>query len=219
MLELVKKSDLFDKKLKIFKTSVPLNDVSKEVGRVCLFEAGWLERESDFLHMTFKFLLGLLSAGYYEEFFQLAKTNIPCFMDIKTYGRPIYENVSFIVPSNHVNKCEIGSGHYARLTGANTEVINMYQLLFFGKNIINLENKTLKFNIIPHIPLSLFNEHGELIVTLFGIQTRVINKSFREFDTQKVIKILIDNKDQTNELVLDLRQRKIYPQQIDIILE
>lgn len=219
MLDLIKESDLFDKNLGIFKTSVSLKDVSKEVGRVCLFEAGWLERESDFLHMTFKFLLGLLYSGYHKEFFELAKTNLPCFMDPKIYGRPVFENVSFIVPSNHVNKKEVGSGHYARLTGANTEVINMYQLLFFGKNVFVNDNGVLRFNITPHIPLSLFNENYELSVSLFGITTKFINKNCVDYDSQKVSKILIDDMIVDSELILALRERKIYPKQIQIIIE
>lgn len=218
MLELIKKSDLFDKKLNIFKTSVSLKDTNKEVGRVTLFEAGWLERESDFLHMTFKFLLGLLYAGFYNEFFELAKTNFPCFMDFKTYGRPIFENVSFIVPSNHINKNEIGSGHYARLTGANTEVINMYQLLFFGKNIFENENGKLKFSFNPHIPSSFFN-NGELTVSLFGITTKFINKNNRDYDSEKVSRVIIDGKTADNELILDLRNRKIRPKLIEVVIE
>ncbi|MCR5755763.1 MAG: cellobiose phosphorylase, partial [Acetatifactor sp.] len=66
----VKESDLFDRKLQMYKTCVPIDDMGLELGRVRAFTAGWQERESIFLHMSYKYQLGLLKAGLYDEFFK-----------------------------------------------------------------------------------------------------------------------------------------------------
>lgn len=179
----IEQSDLFDKELQIFKTSESLNNVTKEIGRTTLFTQGWLERESDFLHMTFKYLLGLLKDGQYKQFFKYAKTNLPCFMDPNKYGRSVFENVSFIVPTNHPNKNLHGSGNYARLTGANTEIINMYQLIFFGEHIFQYDNGNLSLSFTPHIPLELFS-NNELVVTLFKTKIVFHNVHKKDYDEQ-----------------------------------
>lgn len=214
MIHLVEKSELCDKELKIFKTSASLEKESKEIGRVRLFQPGWLERESDFLHMSLKYLLGCLNAGYYDEFFKYAKTNIPCFMDEKVYGRPNNENVSFIVPTNHPNKLKHGSGHYARLTGANTEVINMYQLIFFGKEIIKYHDGQLSFNFKPHIPLELFNKNNELVVSLFGIPVRYINPLRKDYKNQMSVVVTIDGKSISSNDISRIRDRTYQPKEI-----
>lgn len=206
-ISLIEKSDLFDKTLKIFKTSESLENVSKEIGRTTLFAPGWLERESDFLHMTFKYLLGLLKGGHYVEFFKYAKTNIPCFMDPEIYGRPIFENVSFIVPTNHPNSNLHGSGNYARLTGANTEIINMYQLLFFGEHIYKVIDGKLKLSFAPHIPIELF-VNKKLTVTLFNTPITFVNEQNKDFDRQTELEYYADGID-INELPYKLRNKEL----------
>ena len=59
----VKASGIYDKALKMYKTSESLEALSMEYGRIRAFTPGWLERESVFLHMEYKYLLGLLKAG------------------------------------------------------------------------------------------------------------------------------------------------------------
>lgn len=66
--ELIRQSDLFDKEIQMYKTSVSLDGESQEIGRIRAFTPGWLERESVFLHMSYKYLLALLKSGLYEQF-------------------------------------------------------------------------------------------------------------------------------------------------------
>src|SRR5206468_115227 len=53
----VKRSELVDKKLGMYKLNVSLENESTEIGRIRVFSAGWLENESVFLHMHYKYLL------------------------------------------------------------------------------------------------------------------------------------------------------------------
>jgi hypothetical protein len=75
--ESLKKSGLYDKHLKMYKVCDSLLSESNEIGRTRVFLPGWLENESVFMHMEFKYLLGLLKAGLYDEFFNSVKT---CFL-------------------------------------------------------------------------------------------------------------------------------------------
>ena len=209
-LNAINNSDLLDKKFKIFKTSISLENASSEIGRIKSFSPGWLERESDFLHMSFKYLLGILKCGYYKQFFKYAKTNIPCFMNPEIYGRSIFENVSFIVPSNHLNKDLWGSGHYARLTGANTEIVNMYQLVLFGESIFEIKDGKVKFAIKCHIPLSLFKDN-HIKVTLLGMDVDIYNPNNKDYFEQDKLLFILDKEevDYLDESLLDdIRNKK-----------
>ncbi len=53
----VKASALFDKKLKMYKLNTSLKNESLEIGRSRVFVPGWLENESIWLHMQYKYLL------------------------------------------------------------------------------------------------------------------------------------------------------------------
>ena len=81
LYQAIKASELYDKKQKFYQTSVSLDAFSNEIGRIRAFTKGWLERESNFLHMTYKYLLGLIKAGLYDEFYEELDTNLVCFMD------------------------------------------------------------------------------------------------------------------------------------------
>lgn len=69
----VQESALYDRELKMYKNCVPLDGVSMETGRICAFSPGWQERESVFLHMEYKYLLGILTAGFPEIFYKELK--------------------------------------------------------------------------------------------------------------------------------------------------
>jgi len=167
--KLIQESDLYDKQLKIYKTCADIDDAPFEIGRVHAFTKGWLERECNFLHMTYKYLLGLLKAGYYEEFYKEVKNNFPIYMDVNVYGRNPLENSSFIVPTCNPDKELHGQGFFARLTGANAEILNMVTIMFLGDNlfIVN-ENNELEFRVSPKLHASLFDENNEARFTLFS---------------------------------------------------
>src|SRR5699024_2860237 len=95
----VKQSDLYDEKLGMYKTSVSIKPEPIELGRAKFFTPGWLENESIFLHMSYKYLLALLKSGLYNEFFREIKTGLVMFNDPVVYGRNPLENSSFIVSS------------------------------------------------------------------------------------------------------------------------
>ncbi len=65
----VKASPLFDQKLNMYKVNASLAGQPHDIGRARAFPAGWLENESIWLHMEYKYLLETLRAGLYEEFF------------------------------------------------------------------------------------------------------------------------------------------------------
>src|SRR5262249_17394725 len=95
----VKSSELYDRKLKMFKLNVPLTKESYEIGRSKIFTPGWLENESVFLHMSYKFLFEELRSGLTENFFEDLKHQCVAFLDPAIYGRSPLENSSFIVSS------------------------------------------------------------------------------------------------------------------------
>ena len=161
-------SDLRDQELGLYKTCADIEDAPFEIGRVHAFTKGWLERECDFLHMGYKYLLGLLKAGLYEEFFKECKINLVCNMDVNVYGRSPIESSSFIVPTCNPNKALHGQGFLARLTGANAEVIDMYFNLFVGKELFKMEDNELTFNLDPKLPAEYFDKNNKVTFELFN---------------------------------------------------
>lgn len=161
------KSDLYDKSLKIYKTSGPLEDCSHEIGRIKAFTPGWLERESNFLHMTYKYLLGLLRGGLYKEFDDALMTNLVCFMDPAVYGRSPLENSSFIVPSNNPDLSIHGQGFFARLSGSTVEALNMWYVMMTGGKPFVMEDGQLTFRLTPKLHRRFFKD-GKVSFKLFN---------------------------------------------------
>ncbi len=158
MHQTIQKSEIFDKTLEIYKTSECLNDENHEIGRIRAFTKGWLERESTFLHMTYKYLLGLIKAGLYEEFYEAIDTNLVCFMDPEKYGRSTLENSSFIAPSNNPNKKLHGQGFFARLTGSTVETIDMWREMMSGQYPFKWDGQTLSLKFEPKLHKKFFKE-------------------------------------------------------------
>ena len=52
--------------LQMYKVNADLKEVSFEAGRAKAFTPGWLENESIWLHMEYKWLLEMLKSGLYE---------------------------------------------------------------------------------------------------------------------------------------------------------
>ncbi len=161
-------SDLHDAKLGLYKTCESLDNASYEIGRIRAFSKGWLERESCFLHMDYKYLLGLLEAGYYHDFYREIRSNWTLNMDPNRYGRWPIEASSFVIPSNNPNPAKHGLGCYARLTGANAEFLNMAVLLFAGDAIYSYENRTLHFHLKPLLSKDFFDANGDCDFLLFN---------------------------------------------------
>ncbi|CAN0035910.1 unnamed protein product, partial [Discosporangium mesarthrocarpum] len=93
----VRSGPLFDKELEMYKISQSLEGQPLEIGRMRAFPPGWLENESIWMHMSFKWYLEILRGGMYDEFWKEAQRGIPPFMDSDVYGRSPLECASFIV--------------------------------------------------------------------------------------------------------------------------
>ncbi len=129
----VKKSELFDRKLKMYRLNTCLADTPMEIGRSRAFPRGWLENESIWLHMEYKYLLELLKNDMYEEFYKNFHNCGICFQDPERYGRSILENSSFLASSVYPDKALWGKGFVARLTGATSEILSIWSLMCLGK--------------------------------------------------------------------------------------
>jgi len=157
----VKNSELYDKNLKMYKTSVPIEHISMENGRIRAFTAGWLERESIFLHMEYKYLLAITKAGLWEQFYEELPTAMVAFREPEQYGRSILENSSFLASSVNPNSSIHGRGFVARLSGSTTEVISLWIAMFMGEKIFTYEKKQLQLNFEPKLAGWMFDEQGE----------------------------------------------------------
>lgn len=168
MHKLIKNTELFDSELKIYRTSVDLDGESMEIGRQRAFTKGWLERESCFLHMSYKYILGLLKAGLYEEFYEEFRNGCVAFMDPEVYGRSTLENSSFIATSCNPDPQTHGKGFVSRLTGANTEYLSMWYIMMFGKKVFNYENDVLSATFKPVLKADFFDENDEVSAMFMG---------------------------------------------------
>ncbi|HCA68946.1 MAG TPA: cellobiose phosphorylase, partial [Lachnospiraceae bacterium] len=164
----VRKSGLFDRKLQMYKTSVPMEHISMENGRIRAFTPGWLERESIFLHMEYKYLLSMLKAGLYERFYEDLPTALVAFRDPKQYGRSILENSSFLASSENPDETLHGRGYVARLSGSTTEAISIWIGMFIGDRIFTYEDGQLMLHLEPKLPGWMFDEAGNVSFTLLS---------------------------------------------------
>ena len=155
----VLKCGIYDNKLNTFKVCSSLEKESYELGRVKAYSAGWIENESIYTHMQFKWLLELLRAGLYEQFFREIKTAVPPFLNPQRYGRSILENCSFIASSAHPDSSIHGQGFQPRFSGVTAEFINIWLLMTVGKKPFFMnKNHQLQFSLQPILPAWLFTK-------------------------------------------------------------
>ncbi len=157
----VKRSELFDKKLKMYKVTASLSKMPEEIGRCRAFTPGWLENESIWLHMEYKYLLELLRSGLHEEFYAEIKNTFIPFQKPERYGRSILENSSFIVSSAYPDKKLHGNGYVARLSGSTAEFLQIWMLMNAGVKpfYLDKENK-LVLEFAPKLAGWLFDRKG-----------------------------------------------------------
>ena len=162
VFRIVKKSPLYDKELKMYKVCASLKDMPQEIGRAQIFTRGWLENESIWLHMEYKYMLELLKKGLYEEFYSDFKNVLVPFQDPARYGRSILENSSFLVSSAFPQKKLWGNGFAARLSGATAEFIHIWLIMCTGPKPFYLDrNSKLCLEFKPILPEWLFTKGGE----------------------------------------------------------
>ncbi len=190
LYEQVKLSPLYDRKLKMYKLNASLEALPKDIGRARAFTPGWLENESIWLHMEYKYLLEVLLSGLYQDFFKDLKTALIPFLDPEVYGRSTLENSSFLVSSAHPDETLHGAGFVARLSGASAEFLSMWRLMMAGMQPFFVQKGQLCLALKPILPGWLCNEDGTVSFQFLG-RTPVTyhNPSRRDsFDPQAVIR-------------------------------
>jgi len=164
----VRGSALFDRMLKMYKVNAPLDSEPHEIGRARAFTPGWLENESIWLHMEYKYLLEVLKAELYEEFFEDFKKCLIPFQPPERYGRSPLENSSFLVSSAHPDKSLPGAGFVARLSGATAEFMAMWTLLMAGKQPFREQVGELVLRLRPVLPGWLFDDQDKVKFNFLG---------------------------------------------------
>lgn len=153
----LRKSPLWDRKLGMYKLNASLEGESFEIGRTRAFTRGWLENESIWLHMEYKYMLELLKNGLFDEFYKDFTGALVCFQKPGVYGRSILENSSFIVSGAHPDASLHGAGFVARLSGSTAEFIHMWLLMNLGPNPFFVDEKgRLAFRLRPALACKLF---------------------------------------------------------------
>lgn len=153
-------SKLFDAPLQMYTLSESLKSIGPDVGRMVAFSPGWLENESVWLHMSYKFYLELLRGGLYDEFFAEIATGLVPFMDSAVYARSPLEAASFIVSSAFPDKKLHGQGFLARLSGSTAEFLSMWTIMFAGPQPFSLDiDGNLQLSFQPILPGWLFPEN------------------------------------------------------------
>lgn len=181
----VKTSALYDSKLKMYKVNTSLENASIEIGRAKAFTPGWLENESIWLHMEYKYMLEVLKAGLYDEFYSDFRNVFVPFLDPKVYGRSPLENSSFIASSANPDETLHGSGFVARLSGATAEFLSIWWLMLVGESPFKFKNGKLTLEFKPALAGWLFNEEGKISFKFLGKCT-VTYHNPQKIDTYKL---------------------------------
>lgn len=164
----IKKSGLYDQKLKMYKVNASLEGQPNKIGRAQAFTPGWLENESIFMHMEYKYLLELLKGELYLEFYEEMRSTMVPFMDPEIYGRSTLENSSFIASSANPNSSLHGTGFVARLSGSTAEFLSIWNIIMFGKQPFVMEHKTLALRLKPILPEWLFDHEHKVKARFLG---------------------------------------------------
>lgn len=188
----------------MYKVTAPLNSMPEEIGRCRIFSPGWLENESIWLHMEYKYILELLKAGLTEEFYVEFKNVLIPFQNPRNYGRSILENSSFLVSSAFADKKLHGNGFVARLSGSTAEFLHIWLLMNAGLNPFSLDaTGQLNLTFKPNLAGWLFDKNGEYSFNFLS-QIRVTYHNPKRKNTfgknaVKIIKIIIQDKDKPRE--------------------
>lgn len=196
----VRESGLYDQELDMYKVNESLSSVSYEAGRALAFTPGWLENESIWLHMEYKYLLELLKSGLYAQFSQTFHDAAIPFLDPAQYGRSTLENVSFLASSANPDPSVWGRGFVARLSGSTAEFLQIWQLMFFGPMPFRWDGKELKLVFAPFIPAYLMRPDGVIEATfLGGIKVTYHAAGLAELLPGKTIPVRWELKDRNGE--------------------
>jgi hypothetical protein len=160
MYNRVLNSGLRDDTLKMYFLSASLQGQSFDMGRQIAFAPGWLENQSIWLHMSYKYYLQLLRGKLYDQFFaEMKGGGILPFMDPDVYGRSLMECSSFIASSAFPDPSIAGKGYLARLSGSTAEFMDIWKLMFLGPKLFSVnEHGSLQMEFTPALPSWLFED-------------------------------------------------------------
>ena len=170
--ERVRSSSMYDEAMQQYYVCEDLADMRQDLGRMKAFSPGWLENQSIWLHMSYKFYLELLRGGLYEEFFKEIETGLVPFMDNEVYGRSPLEASSFIVSSVFPDAKMHGEGFQARLSGSTAEFMSMYLIMMSGEKPFKVDDEgNLVLEFKPVLPKWLWKVDGTISYTFLGKTT------------------------------------------------
>lgn len=155
-------SGLRDEILDMYFLSASLKGQTYDMGRQIAFAPGWLENQSIWMHMSYKYYLQLLRGKLYDQFFSEVKNGgmLP-FMDPDVYGRSLMECSSFIASSAFPDPAIVGEGFLARLSGSTAEFLDIYKLMFIGPELFYVnESGDLEMQLTPALPSWLFEDEA-----------------------------------------------------------
>lgn len=163
LLKAVRRSGLYDRKLKMYKVNAPMKAESLELGRARVFLPGWLENESVWLHMEYKWLLELLRGGLEKEYFADIRQALVPYQDPARYGRSPLQNSSFIASSALPDAALHGTGFVARLSGSTAEFLEMWLLMNAGPRPFRVGSAgELELVLEPRLPGDFFTKEETL---------------------------------------------------------
>jgi hypothetical protein len=196
----VKASALYDPKLQMYKVNASLAELPQEIGRTRAFTPGWLENESIWLHMEYKYLLEILQAGLYGEFFADLHNVLVPFMQPEQYGRSLLENSSFIVSSVHPDHSLHGTGFVGRLSGSTAEFLSIWNVMMAGRRPFSMVEGGLALKLRPVLPGWLFSREGDLTFKFLGCcEVTYHNPGLRDLkgDLSEPVETILTNPDGT----------------------
>jgi hypothetical protein len=150
--------------------------------------------------MEYKYLLEILQAGLYQEFFADLHNVLVPFMTPEVYGRSLLENSSFIVSSAHPDRSLHGTGFVGRLSGSTAEFLSIWTAMMAGKQPFSMHDGGLVLKLRPVLPGWLFSREGDLTFKFLGsCQVTYHNPGLRDLkgDLSEPEQTVITNPDGT----------------------
>lgn len=189
----VKRSGIYDRKLKMYKSCEDMTGESFELGRaVGAYPRGWIENESIYLHMEYKYLLEILRSGLCKEFYQDIRTALMPFMDPQVYGRSILEGASFIVSSAYADPKHHGQAFQPRLSGLTCEFLHMWIIMVAGEHPFRLDAQgRLELALQPRLADWLFTQSASTHRYLDGEQWTTLKVPRRAFAFKFINRCLV----------------------------
>lgn len=172
LYQAVQNSELFDSKLGMYRVNEPLGDNALDLGRIGVFNYGWLENGSIFLHMHYKFVLEMVRAGLVDEFYAHIESLLVPFHDPGEYKRSPIENSSFLVSSGFtIDARQHGRGCVARLSGATVEFLHLWTHLFLGPTPFVFADGLLAFIPAPLLAATFFTSEAQIVTPFAATET------------------------------------------------